>query len=134
MQQKLLRRGESSAVAAVIARLEESGLLNDHDFAVERARFCRKNRNWGLNRIRVDLKRQGVEEKLINLAVTQLAREDPEEESLSRAIDRRLRRHGCPRTSRELRRLFQALLRMGYAPSAVRSRLQSHFSKIDWNR
>src|SRR3984957_13172569 len=56
-------------IAAVIARLKESGYLNDQNFAETYARLRQENEKLGARRVRNDLQQKGVRAEVIEEAV-----------------------------------------------------------------
>jgi len=81
LERKLLARAAPEEVRSVLARLEEWGYLDDRAFAEA---FVRSRRGrWGELRIAAELRRRGVDERIVREA---LAAEDGEEDEPARAL------------------------------------------------
>lgn len=128
---KLARRASDEEVSEVLARLESNRLLHDGDFAYLRAE-SRRRRMWGNRRIGRDLKRLGLDAKIVRLTLSRLDREYPEAGSLGRAVRIWVQRHGSPTSASMLKRLFDSCLRLGYGTEIVRRELSDYFRTIEW--
>jgi len=129
---KLLRKGPSQAVEEVLNRLEEEGLLNDQAVALQRALNRRQRGLWGDRRIVQDLKRLGIDARMIPGVLEQVNREKKEEQSLQEAIEMWVGRSGKPQAAPQLKKLFDRCVRLGYVPDLVRKQLAPYFQKINW--
>ncbi len=129
LRRKLARRGSSAEVARVIRRLEKQGYLDDRQFAALRAASLRRLRWWGNRRIAFDLRRLGVDARIIRFALQRLEEEHPEADALDRVVENRLA-GGTPSTPQELKSLYDHCLRLGFRPEAVRSKLSGLFREI----
>ncbi len=128
---KLARRAPGSEVSDVLARLERSRLLDDEEFAFLRAE-SRRRRMWGDLRIGRDLRRLGLDARIVQLALGRLEREYPEVEALGRAVRSWVRRHGPPASAPQLKKLFDHCLRLGYRAESVREELSDYFGTVAW--
>ncbi len=133
LRRKLLGSGPSQAVEEVLNRLEEEGLLNDQAFALQRALSRRQRGLWGDWRIAQDLKRLGIDARMIPGVLEQVNREKKEEQSLQEAIHKWVGRSGSPQAAPQLKKLYTHCVRLGYVPAQVREQLAPYFQKIDWN-
>lgn len=131
LRRKLVRKGSPSEVEAVLDRLEQRAYLDDREFAAMRARSARRFKNWGDRRIAFDLKRLGVDARIVRSILKLLEDEFPEVEALRCVVERRVA-GDPPATSQELKALFDHCLRLGFEPEAVRSQLSKHFREIVW--
>lgn len=131
LRQKLRRRGSAAEVEPVLRRLEERGYLDDREFASLRAGSLRRLRRWGDRRIAFDLKRLGVNARIVRFTLQRLEAEHPEAEALRQVVTGRLA-GASPSTSQELKALFDHCLRLGFEPEAVRSELSGFFRGISW--
>lgn len=130
LQRKLRRFGPADAVEEVLDRLVDLGFLNDSAFAVGRARFLRESNRWGNLRIRLDLKRLGLDAKMIDLAIRQLEDEYPEADGLHKAVLKWVKVRERPRTIADLKKLYEHCLRLGYSPEMVRRELAPDFDRV----
>lgn len=113
LRRRLLQKEHpEEAVAEVLDRLADDGLLDDLSFAQAFAADKRRFGGWGAERIRRGLKELGVAPETVELA---LGHAD-EGSELERALDV-LRRGGPPRPPLEAarRRAYAALQRRGFA-------------------
>lgn len=118
---RLKDRGISATVAGeTIARLEESGYLDDRRFA---RRWCesaiRNGRGYG-PRLRQDLARQGVPAEIVADLLVSLAVEYDELETLKGLLSRKFAGFDPASASdREKRRVMQYLQRRGFSPAVI---------------
>jgi regulatory protein len=115
---RLRHRGlNPSAVAEVVGRLEDQGLLNDDDFSRHYVRV-RSERGHGRARLLSDLLSQGVERRRAERAIDEVLDQegvDPTDQAreLARKRMRQLRHGGLSRTKLR-RRVLGYLSRRGY--------------------
>jgi len=107
-------RGNKSIVETVIARLREYGYLDDERFAFSYASSKVKQRPIGRRRLQRDLKLKQVESAVADQALELVYAETPEEQLIDRAIEKRIRLRGRPKTRAETKSLFDHLLRQGF--------------------
>lgn len=131
---KLRRKGSVAATSAVLDRLTELGYLNDEQYAWQRAVHRRLSSAWGDRRIRLDLKRRGLDARIVARTVAMLEREHPQAEALSRAVQSWIRAAGVPETISRLKRLFSHCQRLGFPAEMVRDALQEYFRTVDWEQ
>ncbi len=131
---KLERTHPSDLVEEILDRLEEKGFLNDRTFALERARLGRKRRLWGDLRVSQDLKKLGIDARMIEQVLEQVNQETGEVESLQEAIDRWVNKSGEPDTLPPLKKLHDRCIRLGYAPHMVREQLGPYFDHLNWSQ
>lgn len=121
LQRKLARRGASDEVcAAVVAQLEELGLLDDVAVAGKLAQETTSRRGWGAARVAAELRRRGASTDAVAQSVAQLG-DDPV--ALARAAVERWRRRN-PRAGNDplaMARLARALARLGHSGAAIRA-------------
>ena len=134
LRRKLVRAQNSASVEEILALLEEKGFLDDSTFALERALLGRERRLWGDRRVSQDLKRFGIDARIIEQVLEQVNREKGEAEGLQRAIDLWVNKSGEPQTPRPLKKLYDYCVRLGYAPHMVRQQLGPYFDHVDWSR
>jgi regulatory protein len=117
---------DSSQVRKAIARLRELHYLDDKKFAEHYASSLARNRAFGRQRIRRELKAKLVDYRQIEPALTQTFEETSEAELLERTLDKKVRNLRLPLTRAKLAALCQSLLRRGFRAEdimkAVRAR------------
>lgn len=133
LRRKLLRKGEAQEVEEVIAELLKKRYLDDLEFAVLRARSSCINKRWGRLRISLDLKNLGVDDRIIEISLEKVLAELPEEESLRKVISIYQKLRGKPATIKDVKKLFDHCIRLGYAPELVRNQLDSLFASVSWD-
>lgn len=131
MLRKLARHASAPEVEEVITRLESRGYIDDARLSYDRAIGKRGAKHWGRVRIAQDLRARGIDARIIRPVLERVAAEVPETESLQAGIDAYLARRGEPQNYRELKRLFDYCLRLGYPESLVRQALSSFFSRLE---
>jgi regulatory protein len=121
LTRRLKAKGISETlVEETVARLEESGYLDDRRFA---RHWCesaiRNGRGYGL-RLRQDLARQGIPADVVADLLASLAVEYDEMETLTALLSRKF--SGFDPTSasdREKRRVMQYMQRRGFSPAVI---------------
>jgi regulatory protein len=134
LRERLLERQgvTENLVEEVIARLKEYGYLDDERYALSYASLKVKQRPIGRRRLQQDLKMKQVPGPVADEALDSVYAETPEEELIDRAIEKRVRLRGQPKTRLEAKSLFDHLLRQGFAFELVSERVRSILkSEID---
>jgi regulatory protein len=110
----------AEAAEAVLSRFDEVGLIDDTGFAEAWVETRHRGRGLGRRALAQELRRKGVEEEIVQGALTQL--DAGSEEATARAlIARRLPASRRLPTPTRVRRLVGMLARKGYPPGlAVR--------------
>lgn len=132
LRERLLasRPANKDVVETVIARLREYGYLDDDRFAVGYASWKVKQRPIGRRRLARDLTMKKVGRAVADEALDQVFAETPEEELIDRAIEKRMRLRGAPKTRADAKSLFDHLLRQGFAFELVSDKVRA-VSKMD---
>jgi regulatory protein len=127
LRERLLqsRRANKTDVDAVIARLKESGYLDDERFAFSYASLRVKQRPIGRRRLERDLKFKKVESAVANEALELVYAETPEEKLIDRAIEKRIRLKGPPTNRLAAKNLFDHLLRQGFSFELVSDKVRA---------
>jgi regulatory protein len=110
---------DEAAVDQVIARLKELGYLNDEQFAISFATSRLTAKPLGPTRLRRDLQRKKLSRQTVEDTIDKAYAMQSEEELIDRAIDKRIRLRGRPSTRPESKKLFDYLLRRGFAYDLV---------------
>lgn len=107
-------------VARVMARLDEAGYINDTDFAEQWA-ASRTNKGMGSRRIRMELRRKGVDSEAIDEALTAIDEDDMLSGALKAA---RKAASGKDITDpKDRQKILAALARRGYGYSEAKQAL-----------
>lgn len=107
-------------VARVMARLDEAGYINDTDFAEQWA-ASRTNKSMGSRRIRMELRRKGVDGEAIDEALTAIDEDDMLSGALKAA---RKAASGKDITDpKDRQKILAALARRGYGYSEAKQAL-----------
>jgi regulatory protein len=110
---------EEAIVDSVLARLEELGYLDDDQLAASLALSRLERRPLGRSRLRRDLERRKLPAETVENALDRAFTELSEDELIERAIAKRLRLKGTPRTREESKKLFDYLIRRGFSYELV---------------
>ena len=126
MRGRLLEKDwtDSPTVDRVIARLEELGYLNDEQFAVSFTNSRLTEKPLGRVRLRRDLQRKKLPSQAVENALDEAYEAQSEEELIRRAIEKRLRLKGAPKTRDESKKLFDYLMRRGFNYDLVRRKIR----------
>ncbi len=127
LRERLLegRGATKSAVESVIARLLEYGYLDDAKFAQSYASLRVQERPIGRRRLQRDLWLKKVDKATADEALDLVFEAKPEDELIERAIEKRIRLRGRPQTRAEAKKLFDHLLRQGFAFELVSEKVRA---------
>ena len=126
LRERLLetRGGTSAIVDEVIARLREYGYLDDAKFAQSYASLRLRERPIGRRRLERDLSLKKVDKETTNAALDEVFESTPEAELIERAIAKRIRLRGKPKSREDAKKLFDHLLRQGFGFELVSERVR----------
>ena len=119
-------RGATKAVVEeVIERLREYGYLDDSRFAHSYASLRVQQRPIGRQRLERDLWLKKIDKPTIEAALDQVFEVMPESDLIDRALEKRIRLRGRPKTRAEAKKLFDHLLRQGFAFELVSEKVRA---------
>ena len=125
MRSRLLDREYSpEETEDAIARLIETGALDDRRVAAAYARTASKVKGRGRLRVTRELQAMGIPRDVIADAVAEVFGDLDERAMIQRAIEKKLRGGRKPATLQERARLYQFLMRQGFTPAAVAAALR----------
>jgi regulatory protein len=132
LRERLLQgRGATKAnVEEVIGRLREYGYLDDAKFAQSYASLRLRERPIGRRRLQRDLWLKKVDKATAESALDEVFEATPESDLIDRAIAKRIRLRGKPKTREEAKKLFDHLLRQGFGFELVSEKVRA-LSKSD---
>jgi len=131
LRERLAERCSSKTIIeTVIARLREYGYLDDERYALGYASSKVRQQPIGRRRLEMSLAKKKVDRTLADEALDQVFAETPEEELLDRALQKRVRLRGRPKTRAEAKSLFDHLLRQGFPFELVSQKVRAA-SKVD---
>jgi regulatory protein len=127
LRERLLqgRSANKSVVEQVIARLREYGYLDDERFALSYASLKVRQQPVGRRRLQQSLSLKKVDRAVANEALDLVFAETSEEELIDRAIEKRIRIRGRPKTRPEAKSLFDHLLRQGFPFELVSEKVRA---------
>lgn len=133
LRERLLEgRGATGPIVdTVIERLREYGYLNDARYAQNYASLRVQQRPIGRQRLERDLRMKKIDKRTVDVALDQVFEVTPEEDLIDRAIAKRIRLRGRPQTRAEAKKLFDHLLRQGFAFELVADKVRAA-SKSDF--
>jgi regulatory protein len=119
-------RGATKAlVDEAIARLREYGYLDDEKFAQNYASLRLRERPIGRRRLQRDLWLKKVDKQTVDSALDEVFESTPEQDLIDRAIAKRVRLRGRPKTREEAKKLFDHLLRQGFEFELVSEKVRA---------
>lgn len=131
LRERLAERCSSKSVLeTVISRLREYGYLDDERYALTYAASKVRQQPIGRRRLELNLTRKKVDRAVAEEALNQVFAETSEEELIDRAIEKRVRLRGAPKTRAEAKSLFDHLLRQGFPFELVGNKVRAA-SKAD---
>ena len=119
------RGTNKTAVDETLARLQEYGYIDDERFAFGYASLKVRQRPVGRQRIKRDLAIKKVDSAVAEEALDLVFSEVSEEELIDRAIEKRIRARGRPKTRAEAKSLFDYLLRQGFPFELVSEKVRT---------
>src|SRR4030095_927336 len=126
LRERLAERCSSKTVIeTVIARLREYGYLDDERYALGYASSKVRQQPIGRRRLELSLERKKVDRAVVGEALDQVFAETSEEELLNRALEKRVRLRGRPKTRAETKSLFDHLLRQGFPFELVSQKVRT---------
>jgi regulatory protein len=119
-------RGATKAmVDEAIERLREYGYLDDAKFAQSYASLRLRERPIGRRRLQRDLWLKKVDKPTVEAALDEVFESTPEGDLIDRAIAKRVRLRGKPKTREEAKKLFDHLLRQGFEFELVSEKVRA---------
>ncbi len=127
LRERLLegRGATKPIVEEVIDRLREYGYLDDSRFAQSYAALRVQQRPIGRQRLERDLWLKKIDKATADQALDQVFESTPEAAIIDRAIEKRIRLRGRPKTRAEAKKLFDHLLRQGFAFELVSEKVRT---------
>ena len=123
IRQRLIRRGfEPDAIDEAVARLKSERALDDARVAGAFARTAVRLKGRGPLRLARDLQGLGIDRGAAREAIREVLADTDEPTLARQALARRWRRADPPGPA-DTARLYRALLRQGFGPSAARAAL-----------
>jgi regulatory protein len=124
---RLEHRGYSpDDIAEALARLLESGALDDRRVARAYARTAVTVKGRGRLRVNQELLQMGIRKDIAAEALGEVYGELDERALIADAIRKRLRGRPAPKDQGEQVRLYQFLMRQGFSPSGVSTALRKY--------
>jgi len=126
MKRKLERRSENKLlVQLVMARLKESGLIDDARYAKQFARQRTESRKQGKFRVARDLRARGIPDRHIAEALEETAKTNDEGAMVRARIERKLRSYRGEIGEKKMASIYGSLLRAGFSADVVRQELKA---------
>jgi regulatory protein len=127
LRERLLEKEWTDAEATdyAIAKLSEYGYLNDEQFALGYASARVRQKPVGRGRLARDLQMKKIDRELAEQTLEKVFEETPETELIDRAIEKRTRLRGRPKTRQETKSLFDHLLRRGFSYDLIINKVRA---------
>jgi len=128
LKAQLLNRSEDGTIVdTIIQRLIHLGYLNDRKFAEFFAQSSVESKLHGRLRIERELVTHGVDTELVRQVLEEQFPRSKEADQLSRALERKLATLSPPLDAKKLSRLYNHLVRQGFAEDAVEIAMEKRF-------
>lgn len=111
-------------VEDVIDKLKQYKYLDDHQFGKDFAASKLRQRPVGEKRLRMDLIRKKLDKETIDKVLGETFNEISEEDTIARAIAKRLRIKGSPENQADRKKFYDHLLRLGFGYDLVRDKMR----------
>jgi regulatory protein len=127
LRERLLEKQWTNAevIEEVLKKLAEYGYLNDERFAFGYASYKVRQKPVGRQRLQRDLQLKKVDCETADEALRLVFEETPEAELIDRAIEKRTRLRGLPRTRAEVKSLVDHLLRQGFSYDLISGKVRA---------
>ena len=112
------------AIEEAIARLTESGALDDRRVARAYARTAATVKGRGRLRVQRELQQMGIHHEVAAEALGEVYSDLDERSLIAQALQKKLRGRTRLADQRELARLYQYLMRQGFSPAGVAAALR----------
>jgi regulatory protein len=132
LRERLLEKDwvDERIVDDVIEKLREYNYLNDKDFAQNFATSQIRQKPIGKRILRQKLAQKKLDAGTIDETLKRLFDEVSEEELIARAVQKRLRLKGVPRTREETKKFYDYLLRQGFSHDLVSMKMREIVSGV----
>ena len=125
MKKALIRRtADEDLIQKVIARLKQSGLIDDARYAKQFARQRTEIRHQGKYRVARELRARGVQDHHIETAIAEASATTDESAQVRQRIDRKLKFLRGEIDDRKIASLYRTLLRAGFSSDTIRRELK----------
>jgi SOS response regulatory protein OraA/RecX len=121
----------SEIVAEVIETLERYKYLDDKQYAADLAASKLRGRPQGKRKLQQTMSRKKLDREVVEEAIRTAFENNPEEDLIDVAIQRRLRLKGAPETREETKKFYDHLMRQGFSYGLIRDKM-SRVSKDDF--
>lgn len=121
LKDKMKDKFNEDSIDSVIDRMEESGLLNDEEYAKNYAYHLYQNKGYAVKRIKYELMHKGIDSEIISNVLEN--EEFDEESNLEKIIEKKNMRN--IQDDKEKRRILSYLQRLGYSWDKINSVLRS---------
>lgn len=121
LKDKMKDKFNEDSIDSVIDRMEESGLLNDEEYAKNYAYHLYQNKGYAVKRIKYELMHKGIDSEIISNVLEN--EEFDEELNLEKIIEKKNMRN--IQDDKEKRRILSYLQRLGYSWDKINSVLRS---------
>jgi regulatory protein len=111
-------------VSMVIEKLKEYKYLDDRQFAADVALSKLRQKPQGKRRLQQAMSTKKLDREVVDEAIAAAFEKLPESELIEKAIEKRLRLKGRPRTREELKKFYDHLLRQGFGFDLIRDRMK----------
>lgn len=119
------RGATKTVIDEVIARLRGYGYLDDAKFAQSYASLRLRERPIGRRRLQRDLWLKKIDKQTAETALDEVFESTPEDELIERAIAKRIRLRGKPKTREDAKKLFDHLIRQGFEFELVSDKVRA---------
>ena len=125
MKKALIRRTpDEDLIQKVLARLKQSGLIDDARYAKQFARQRTEIRHQGKYRVARELRARGAPDHHIEVAVAEASANSDEAAMVRQRIDRKLKFLRGEIDDKKIASLYRTLLRAGFSSETIRRELK----------
>jgi regulatory protein len=118
-------------VDAVIEKLKEYKYLDDDQFARDLALSKLRQKPQGKRKLQQSLSRKKLDRETLDTALDAAFEKMPESDLIEIAIEKRIRIKGKPETRDDTKKLYDFLMRQGFAFDLIRTKTTEFLNKTD---
>ena len=122
-----LKEYNNQAIEVIINRLKESGYLDDSKFAIEYISYLKDKKKYGKIRIIQQLRKKGINEQIINDAISKIDFEVENLDDIIKLSEKKLRLVSGKSIEKQMQSLMMFLKNKGYSFNIAKEVLERLF-------
>ena len=134
LRKKLLQfTSQESLVCSVLEQLTSRGYLDDRRFIEGFIHSGHESKHYGRHRIELELRLKGLDPLLVAEMLDHLYPPDLDQLELQKTLEKKLLNLRLPMDAKKIAKLYNYLLRRGFAREAASREIRRRFKDVDMN-